>query len=111
MIYLSGPMTGLPDFNRPLFTIAANSLRLQKHRVLSPHELGVKGPWEHCMKHDLLAMLTFCNKIALLPGWEKSRGCKLEISVASVLGFTTYLVEVIDDQAILTLATNDLSFT
>lgn len=37
-VYLSGPMTGLPDFNYPAFHDAAQRLRSIGHRVESPAE-------------------------------------------------------------------------
>lgn len=39
MIYLCGPMRGIPYFNAPLFDSEAARLREAGHRVLSPIEL------------------------------------------------------------------------
>lgn len=38
-IYLSGPMTSLPDSNIPAFDAAAKRLREQGHFVINPHDL------------------------------------------------------------------------
>lgn len=40
-IYCSGPMTGLPDHNRPAFDAAAKRLREQGHFVINPAEFSV----------------------------------------------------------------------
>ena len=39
-VYLSGPMTGLPDFNRPAFHAAAAALRAQGYVVINPAEVA-----------------------------------------------------------------------
>lgn len=39
-IYVSGPMTGVPDHNRPAFDAAAKRLREQGHFVINPVELS-----------------------------------------------------------------------
>lgn len=38
-IYISGPMTGLPDLNRPAFDAAEKRLTEQGHFVINPHNL------------------------------------------------------------------------
>ena len=40
-VYLSGPMTGLPDFNRPAFHAAAAALRAQGYVVINPAEVDL----------------------------------------------------------------------
>ncbi len=91
MIYLSGPMSNLPSFNYPAFEAAAAALRVQGHAVLSAHE--VEQPdheWLGCLKRDLIAMITSCHSIALLPGWETSKGARIELNLAIDLGFRVY---------------------
>ena len=87
--YLSGPMTGLPDNGYPAFQAAAERLRGQGVTVISPHEIVPPGAapwsWEDHMRADLAALLT-CDVIVLLPGWETSRGARLEKTVADALG-------------------------
>lgn len=95
IVYLSGPMTGLPDHNYPAFQAAAERLRAQGATVISPHELPANCPgcvhgamphlWAEHMRADLAALLT-CNVIMLLPGWEQSRGAQLEKTVAEAVG-------------------------
>ena len=87
--YLSGPMTGLPDLNYPAFQVAAERLRSQGVKVISPHEITPPGAgpwsWEQHMRADLAALLT-ADVIVLLPGWEQSRGAQLEKTVAEAVG-------------------------
>ena len=89
ILYLSGPMTGLPDNGYPAFEAAAERLRSQGVQVISPHEITPPGAgpwsWEAHMRVDLAALLT-ADVIVMLPGWEGSRGARLEKAVAEALG-------------------------
>ena len=87
-VYLSGPMTGIPAFNRPLFHEVAARLRGLGFKVLNPAEffLGdVSLPWSMYMRASVEALLR-ADLVATLPGWENSRGAKLEVAVAEALG-------------------------
>lgn len=89
-IYLSGPMTGLPENNYPAFHAAAATLRAAGHEVVSPAEHPApltSTSWEQFMRDDLRAMLG-CDCLALLPGWQASRGAHLELHVAHRVGMT-----------------------
>lgn len=86
-VYLSGPMTGLPDLNFPAFNAAAARLRADGLRVVNPAEinLGAQLTWEQCMRADIKALCD-CDAIVLLPGWEASKGAHLELHIAHRLG-------------------------
>lgn len=87
-IYIAGPMTGYPDCNFAAFHAAAERLAQAGWKVFNPAENfgGRKDlPREAYLRLDL-AMLAQCDAIAMLPGWEDSRGAKLEYFVASELG-------------------------
>lgn len=84
-IYLSGPMTGIEQSNFPEFHRWAAILRAQGFEVVSPAEIQEAGTWELCLREDLRELCT-CDGIALMPGWENSRGANLELHVAHRLG-------------------------
>jgi hypothetical protein len=87
-IYIAGPMSGYPDCNFAAFHAAAQRLAAAGWAVFNPAENfgGRKDlPREAYLRLDL-AMLTQCDALALLPGWEESRGAKLEYLVARELG-------------------------
>ncbi len=87
-VYLSGPMTGLPDFNRPAFHAAAAALREQGHVVINPAEvdLGPDATWADYMRVHLAEIARRVTQVFVLPGWESSRGAQLEVHVARALG-------------------------
>lgn len=86
-IYLSGPMTGLPDHNRPAFNSAADWFTRAGYTVFNParNGLGDDAPWEDHMRIDISA-LTKAQTLVMLPGWINSRGAQLEFSIATALG-------------------------
>jgi hypothetical protein len=93
-IYLSGPMTGLPDLNFPAFNAAAAQLRAQGLHVVNPAEINLDGTatWESCMRADIKALCD-CTCIALMPGWEQSKGAHLELHIAHRLGLSVLYVD------------------
>ena len=86
-IYISGPMTGLPNLNFPAFNAAAEVLRVNGFDPVNPVDINPdpKAKWVECMRKDIPAVCT-CDAVALLPGWENSRGSHLEVQVAHALG-------------------------
>lgn len=94
-VYISGPMTGLPDHNFPAFEAAASRLRGEGHDVVSPHELtlahygtlenAARYPWKEHLKVDVTA-LPSVDEVVVLPGWPASRGARLEVAIARELG-------------------------
>ena len=91
LLYVAGPMTGISEWNAPAFQKAQSSLMAQGWEVVTPLDLvPVDHPdqipaWEDCLRHDLQAVL-LCDGVALLPGWEQSRGASLEVRVANTVG-------------------------
>ena len=88
-VYVAGPMTGIADFNFPAFNAAAEALRLEGYIVENPASHGVVegAEWADYLAYDL-TRLGLCNAIYLLPGWECSKGARLEFLIAEQLGMT-----------------------
>ena len=86
-LYLAGPMTGFEDFNFPAFNKMAAELRARGYAVENPAEHGVVdgADWVDCMAYDL-TRLGLCGQVAALPGWENSKGARLEVHIARELG-------------------------
>lgn len=110
-LYLAGPMTGLKDFNAPAFRQAAATLRGYGYEVVSPvevdeeHGLKLDGvpagttqhervTWGECLSRDVKIIAdTGIDAIVLLPGWETSKGAKLEAFLGMQLGLSIYEYE------------------
>lgn len=80
-------MTGLPDLNMPAFHAAAARLRAAGYTVVNPAEINSDpaADWHACMRADIKALCD-CDAIALLSGFENSRGACLELTIARSLG-------------------------
>jgi hypothetical protein len=87
LIYVAGPMTGLPDFNYPAFRAAAAQLRALGYDVEDPstNENPTPGDYHGWLRAGL-AQLIRCDGVALLDGWEASGGARLEVNVGATLG-------------------------
>ena len=86
-LYIAGPMSNLPGLNFPAFHAAAARLRALGYEVVNPAEINADptAGWLACMKADI-KQLVDCDGIALLPGWEKSKGARIEHALAAGLG-------------------------
>ena len=87
VIYISGPMTGIPEFNYPAFIEAKTLLEKEGFSVLSPHEAPKSETWEGYMRHDL-KLVCDSDAICLLPGLEeKSRSLAGKKLLRIILGW------------------------
>jgi hypothetical protein len=106
-IYISGPMTYIPQGNAPAFDRCASALRAVDPGVLvmSPAEMDrargfdIDG-WDGHSATDTdinvilaedIGIVCQVDLLVLLPGWENSGGGTLEIAVAARLGKPLYL--------------------
>jgi hypothetical protein len=86
-IYVAGPMTGLPEFNFPAFHAAAAKLRSLGYEVENPAENPTPpcGSWLAYMRMAVAQVAT-CDAVVLLPGWEASKGARVEFHLAEGMG-------------------------
>ncbi len=86
-LYIAGPMTGLPDFNFPAFNAAEAERQAAGYETRNParHGAGEVGlEWADYLRRDIPDLLD-CDGVALLNGWQKSRGARLEVHIATAL--------------------------
>ena len=86
-------MTGLIEFNFPAFNAAEARLLMLRWEVENPVVNGADKtlPWDWYMRRAIEQVVR-CNSIALLPGWERSRGARLEARIAVGLDLDAYLI-------------------
>lgn len=103
-IYLAGPMTGIEHYNFPAFDTAADALRGLGHEVFSPAEHDKENGFDavelesdgtdaadwgfdlrETLKADLSWICDHAEAIALLPGWQNSKGVAAERALAQAL--------------------------
>lgn len=88
-IYIAGKMRGLPDLGFPAFRSAAAKLREKGHFVFDPSEgCPPTADIRECLATDTNWICLHADAIALLPGWEDSRGARAEKALADALGLT-----------------------
>ena len=87
-VYIAGPMSGLPDFNRKAFNDMADLLRSRGHIVLNPAILP-DGLEQHEYMDITIAMLRSSDTLCLLDGWTGSDGAKAEVALARKLKIET----------------------
>lgn len=82
-VFISGPMTGYEDFNRPAFMEAEEKLKKAGFSVFNPAWMDFDSGFSNdaIMSIDLVA-LSHCNYIYQLPGWKYSKGASAEYMFA-----------------------------
>lgn len=92
-LYVSGPMTGIEEFNFPMFNAAAATLREAGYEVENPADKGIiEGwEWEDYLRYDIKVLMD-CDGVAQLHGWGNSRGARLEADVARSLSMPVRLL-------------------
>lgn len=86
-VYLAGPMRGHPNLNFPAFFEAAELLRIKGHVVFNPAEnCAPDDDIRTCLAIDTAWICNSAEAIALLPGWENSKGAKAELALSEALG-------------------------
>ncbi|MGL4352460.1 MAG: DUF4406 domain-containing protein [Aeromonas popoffii] len=84
-VYIAGPMSGLPMFNRQAFFAAEAYLQGQGARVMNPAVLP--DGWDHdAYMRIAIPMMMACEAVAFLPGWQQSLGARQEFTRAHAFG-------------------------
>jgi hypothetical protein len=94
MLYISGPMTGLPGCNYAAFNDAAKRLRAGGWNVVNPAEHfdgRTDLPRHMYLALDVADLIERCRSIVFLAGWQQSEGARLEAQIAVNRGYRCYL--------------------
>ena len=81
ILYLSAPMTGIKDMNRPAMLASEKALKRAGYKVINPARLPPGKTWTWYMTRALKGVER-CSGVAFLDGWENSRGCQIEFHAA-----------------------------
>jgi hypothetical protein len=99
-LYLSGRMSGLPNYNRDRFNEIEYLVRELGYDVVNPAQIDLDedGPdvvhtWEHYIKRDLSIIIEKCDGIVMFDDWQNSRGATLELYVAKQIGLKVYGID------------------
>lgn len=108
-VYLAGPMRGIPEFNFPAFFAAEKRLKQDGHSVFNPArrdeerhgpDLSKANPTgseevaaaqhgfslREALRDDTYYICMHAEAVALLPGWENSKGARAELALSEALG-------------------------
>lgn len=122
-VYVAGPMRGIAEFNFPAFHAAAAYLRAEGHQVFNPAERDIehhgvdisKGNatgdealaaathgfnLREALKDDLEFICLHADAVAVLPGWENSKGAQAEVATAYALGLRVFKYCAPDSQSV-----------
>lgn len=101
VVYVCGRRTGIPDKGYAAIEGCAAHLRSLGHQVISPIDVNINAlgneyspthdvrfrPGYPGLRMDIITMMGVCNAIAMMPGWDKAVGCRLEVAIAISFGF------------------------
>ncbi len=91
-IYLSGPITGMPNHNIEAFQLEQDYYESQGYEVINPLKNfggNLSLTRAEYMRQDIEHLLN-CECVAMLPGWEESPGARLEYCIAKEINLTVF---------------------
>lgn len=117
-VYIAGPMAGIPEKNRASFLFAHDMLRtvhgMPEELIRNPANIPAHDHGElacpgqkvtdfdphaaACYYRTDLRALLECDYVVFLPGWERSTGCRLEMTVATACGIQVLFMDMKDGE-------------
>ena len=101
IVYISGPVTGIPNHNKPQFELAEKML-LKRFQAFNPSRIDwptgrvLEGLplWQYFMHHCVKA-IPDCDAMLMLPNWQNSKGAMWEHKIAEMLGLPIFYSPVV----------------
>ncbi len=84
-VYLSGKITGDPDFKHKFLGWESIVIDMGASKVRNPARLPDGWDYDEYMEHCMI-MVRRCDLVAVLPDWEDSKGARAEVAYALSLG-------------------------
>lgn len=102
-VYISGPITGTKGYMKR-FADAEADIAAAGYTPINPAKVNAMLPPE--LSHadymaTSIAMLSICDVIYMLPGWQESRGCSIEFEYAYSNGITICFARQQDKEALI----------
>lgn len=110
-VYISGPITDIPNLNRDAFDHEERLLREVGEEVFNPHTICMPAPdtlaewealgdmkdrlWRYFMK-ICVAQIPLCDEMRMLPNWQNSKGAVWEHRIAMMLGLKVTYCPVVE---------------
>lgn len=88
VIYIAGPITGVPDYQRN-FNRVENELIVKGFTVLNPSKLPQGLTNEQYTRIDF-AQIDAADAVVMLPNWDHSPGARLEFEYCRYTGKPVY---------------------
>jgi hypothetical protein len=95
VLFISGPMSGMPDANRASFKGYAALLKSAGYQVVDPTAIdgfSIANTYEVNLRLTIGALMG-CNAVATLPGWQSAPGAVREVEFAVTSGMTVAPVD------------------
>lgn len=97
-VYISGPMTGLENYNEAAFNAAEKKIKelIPSAEVVNPINISkeveskIQNPTYGDYMCEDLGQLLKCDMVVCLEGFEKSKGCEVEIYIAEKSGIPVF---------------------
>lgn len=86
-IYISGPITGLPEQEvRSAFQTAEARLKRAGYETINPLEVvtNQRASYGECMGKDIQELIDNADAVYFCRGWQNSKGCMLEFHTAKI---------------------------
>lgn len=100
-VYISGPMTGMPNMNHDAFFAMEKRLEDSGYDVVNPARLtmeSVGGSTRQDFYRQDFRALTDCDAIMLLHNWVLSHGARFERQLAVEIGLQVFHEEDFKDE-------------
>lgn len=102
-VYISGKMTGLPDYNRSGFEKIELTLTLLGYNAINPLKLFCiteKKRYKEYLRKDLTVMLQ-CDAVFVMDNWKNSKGAIIEVVNAWMFDLPVYSIVINDLEEIM----------
>ena len=92
-IYISGPMSGLPENNFPAFFAMEERIRTAGDLPVNPARFPVQPSYDDYIRLDLEVIAMTADGAVFLKGWEHSKGANIEMDLIRSLGIPVMFEE------------------